>query len=252
MSGRTIRRDPDMSAAAGGSLSAMSGSGSNGPFTVSLGASLHAARLARLASRGGVRRELPKCARVSVLEMPGQHIGSISWSGGEVLGAWVCRCPEKVRGVCVVEVGCGLGVAGVAAALVGAADVVLTDREALLDAARSTITATLSAKGLSLRVRELEWGAGAWTRFAENLRAEGVLPRLILGADVVYTDEGARVLAATLDAALIPSGSVERAFISYKERGAGAAWSEALAQARIRSSTIVRDGEHEILELTRL
>jgi predicted nicotinamide N-methyase len=202
-----------------------------------------------------VRRDLPHCAHISVIEMPGQHIGSISWSGGEVLGAWLSRCPEKVRDACVVELGCGLGVAGVVAALFGAADVVLTDRDALLDAARSTISANSNslAKDLSLRVRELEWGVGAWARFVDGMTAEGVSPpKVILGADVVYTDEGARLLAATLDAALIPSGSVERALISYKERGAGAAWEEALAQCRIKHTLLTRDGDHEIFELTRL
>jgi predicted nicotinamide N-methyase len=51
------------------------------------------------------------------------------WHGGAALASDIFARPELVRGKRVIDLGCGLGIAGIAAAMVGAREVVMTDRE---------------------------------------------------------------------------------------------------------------------------
>lgn len=51
------------------------------------------------------------------------------WHGGAALASAVLERPELVRGKRVIDLGCGLGVAGIAAAMAGAREVVMSDRE---------------------------------------------------------------------------------------------------------------------------
>ena len=51
------------------------------------------------------------------------------WHGGAALAARVFERPELVRGKRVIDLGCGLGIAGIAAAMCGAKEVVMSDRE---------------------------------------------------------------------------------------------------------------------------
>ncbi|GAX81814.1 hypothetical protein CEUSTIGMA_g9242.t1 [Chlamydomonas eustigma] len=53
------------------------------------------------------------------------------WPSSIALAAMILSRPELVRGKRVADVGCGLGLAGIAASLAGASEVVLLDREAL-------------------------------------------------------------------------------------------------------------------------
>ena len=51
------------------------------------------------------------------------------WHGSVALAAAIFADPESVRGKRVVDLGCGLGLGGIAAAMCGAKEVVMTDRE---------------------------------------------------------------------------------------------------------------------------
>jgi len=216
------------------------------------GADLHAARQARLAARGGVVRAvaLPDGSSLAVAEQAGLEIGSVSWAGGEALAAFIVRAPALVRGLRVVELGAGLGVAGRAAARAGAAAVALTDRAPLvplLARAAADEAAAAAARGggkIEISVAELNWGAAAW-------RAAALPADLLLGADVVYEPAGAAALAELLDAALAPAGGAARALVAYKERGAGPPFRAALRGARIALRVAAVDGEHEIWMLER-
>ena len=77
------------------------------------------------------------------------------WHGGAALAAEIFAEPELVRGKRVIDLGCGLGIAGIAAAMVGAREVVMTDREE-----RALWCALAGCKANGLRdVREMprEW-----------------------------------------------------------------------------------------------
>lgn len=78
------------------------------------------------------------------------------WPSGLALGALLLREPGLVRGRRVLDLGCGAGVAGIAAALAGAAEVVLADRDPA-----AAECAALSARASLLLRDERERSAGA-------------------------------------------------------------------------------------------
>lgn len=51
------------------------------------------------------------------------------WAAGQVLAAWLLAQPERVRGLRVLDFGAGSGVAGIAAARAGAAEVICCDND---------------------------------------------------------------------------------------------------------------------------
>ena len=57
----------------------------------------------------------------------GKESGTVVHEGSLALGALLAACPELVRGLRVLELGCGCGVGGLVAAAAGARSVLLTD-----------------------------------------------------------------------------------------------------------------------------
>lgn len=211
----------------------------------SLGAALHAARLARLASRGGAPRTLvlSPSLTLSLVEQPGLDIGSISWAGGEALARYLLSQASLVDKLRVLELGAGVGVVGLAARAAGAASVLITDhKQSLVDLALANVALNTHVGG-NIDVATLAWGADA--------APPGDPADVLLGADVVYTDESAVLFAATLNTLTTPTGRAHTALIAYKERGAGAAFSAALASANLVSTQLAVDGEHAILDVRR-
>ena len=211
-----------------------------------LGESLHAERQARLAARGGVARVLKLDPfTLHIKELPGAEIGSISWAGGEVLSRYLIQNRGCVAGLRVIELGCGLGVAGLVARLVGAASVTLTDKGSLHDIASDNVAANADALNGSVFVRTLDW------KDTEAAAANDY--DVILGADVVYTDEGSVSLAKLLDTLMSPRGSARCALIAYKERGAGPAFWAALKSTglTVGSTPLIRENEHTVIAITR-
>ena len=124
------------------------------------------------------------------------------WPGGELLASFLT--PALVRGRRVLELGCGTGIAGLAAADLGAAEIVLTDAE--IDGA----VANAARHGAQIAVRTLAWGD------ADALAALRPPFDLVLAADVVYpaSDGAIGPLLATL------SGAGGLALVAYVEREA--------------------------------
>ena len=123
------------------------------------------------------------------------------WPGGELLASFLT---PALRGRRVLELGCGTGIAGLAAADLGAAEIVLTDAEidgAIANAARHSA---------EIAVRTLAWGDAA------ALAALRPPFDLVLAADVVYpaSDGAIGPLLATL------SGAGGLALVAYVEREA--------------------------------
>lgn len=109
------------------------------------------------------------------------------WASGVALAREVAAAP--LRGRRVVELGCGLGLPSVAAALAGAATVLATDwsPEAVAAAARNA-----ALNGVTVRAAVVDW------RDAEALVAEGPFD-LVLAADVLYEARNAEPLGGLLD-----------------------------------------------------
>ena len=95
---------------------------------------------------------------------------SFCWASGLVLARWLAERPEWVRGKRVLDFGAGSGVAAIAAAKAGAAEVVACDLDPLALAA-SRANAELN---------------GVTLNYSEDFFAEADRYDLILVADVLY------------------------------------------------------------------
>lgn len=84
--------------------------------------------------------------------------GSWVWDCALVLAHWLDTptwCCSSLRGKRIVELGAGTGLPGLVAALLGA-EVILTDKKALLPGLERNVTA--NNLGTRVSVQELEWG----------------------------------------------------------------------------------------------
>lgn len=217
----------------------------SGQSPLSIGAALQAERASRALSaalsRPGPPFPLPSNPRHLLLSTaPGLLIGSIVWPGTHALLAFLAARPALLRGARVLELGAGVGALGLGALALGASAALLTERAghtALLEH-----NVRVNAGGAA-EVAELAWGGAGWGAFAA--RAAAFAPTLCLGADLVYTAEGAEALAETLGALRgVPL------YLAYKERGAGEALYAALEAQRLSVKEVGVEGEHRVLLIT--
>eukprot|EP00937_MAST-01D_sp_MAST-1D-sp2_P002551 g2551.t1 len=153
----------------------------------------------------------------------GAEIGTVVWPGAQLLGAALAerRWP---RGGCagrsVIELGSGVGLCGIAAAMMGAR-VVLTERDDLLPLLRANVgaaqvQAAVRAAGGSASAQPLDWTQkGAVARLSASRGGFD----LILGADVVYAQAPLGALCSTL-CELCPAGAETTLLLAYRERNA--------------------------------
>jgi predicted nicotinamide N-methyase len=118
-----------------------------------------------------------------------------TWTSGFVLADLVAR--QSLRGVRVLDVGCGLGLVGLAAARAGA-DVTVSDRSRY---ALAFTAANAEDNGLAVRAVRCEW------RDPTPLELDGPWD-LVLGSDILYDDSSARHLLALLGRVIGPAGEV--------------------------------------------
>ncbi len=140
------------------------------------------------------------------------------WPAGAVLAEIVAgELAPRMRGRAVIELGCGLGAAGIAAARAGA-EVTLTDAEA---EALELAGANARDNGAAVRTLVLPWG-----RVPESLAGRF---DVALGSDVTYTPGGLASLLGAVDALLGRGGEawiadpdrVSPAVLADAARGAG-------------------------------
>lgn len=127
------------------------------------------------------------------------------WPSSIALARFVFRHPHLVRGKRVIDVGCGLGLAGLGAALAGAASVQLADREplalhcALLSAEQNGLLSSKSLDKLGLVSAELL----DWHNVPASMDASF---DVALCADVLYDKAAAEPVAALAHRLLRPGG----------------------------------------------
>ncbi len=92
----------------------------------------------------------------------------------------------QLKGLRVLELGCGLGLPGIAAALLGAQSVHVTDHD--IFAAEETISLNPSVKDI-VKACILLWGSG------DGLKMPGLPYDIVLGADILYTGDKASTTA---------------------------------------------------------
>lgn len=114
--------------------------------------------------------------------------GGTVWDGSTVLAKYLeASLADALSGLTVLEVGCGVGVAGLAAAALGAGHVILTDLPYALDNTRAVVKANAASVPGRISVVELDWTA------PQPLDAD-----VILGADVVWVADLIPPLVDTL------------------------------------------------------
>ena len=144
------------------------------------------------------------------------------WTSAIVLAGRILG-DTAVRGKRVLELGCGLGLAGIAAARAGA-DVTMTDydRDALLFARwNAAVNLGASATG-HVQILPLDWREPAATTYD-----------IILGADIVYERRHFAPLWRFLSAALKPGGYV---LLGEPDRQMGADFLAQAGEEGFRSS----------------
>jgi predicted nicotinamide N-methyase len=139
------------------------------------------------------------------------------WPGGVALADFLLsRMASEMRGQAVIDLGCGLGCAGIAAGIAGAS-VTLSDGNA-------TALAFAAANARANGVADARTLALDWTRPPPELPRHAVA----LAAEVLYDARAFEPLVRTLDAVLAPRGVAwiaepERIDLAPFERAARAA-----------------------------
>jgi predicted nicotinamide N-methyase len=109
------------------------------------------------------------------------------WAGGQALAHYVLENPDTVRGKLVLDIACGSGLVGIAAALAGAAEVVANDIDPICEAAVA-LNADINGVALSYLGGDL-------------LNGDPPDYDVILAADVFYEQTPARLFRTMLERA---------------------------------------------------
>jgi predicted nicotinamide N-methyase len=168
--------------------------------------------------------------------------GLLLWDSAPVLAGALFEQPDLVAGKTVLELGAGVGVAGLVAAALGGR-VTQTDhgREAL---------ALCQSNAASNGIAGIEWAMADWTDWREE-RRYGV----ILGSDILYEADHHQPLARILERNLAPGGRVLLSdpgrtstpkFLTLLESGG---WQLARRRRRVPAITPARPGETVVVTL---
>ena len=197
-----------------------------------MNAELRAAHFARLhRQREGRERSVRRVGRLTIplLERPGEQIGTVVWPGAQLLAEALAaddpgrRWPAQgCAGARIIELGSGVGLCGIAAAMLGA-HVVLTERADVLPLLRLNVGAEAVQQqarraGGTARAQELSWGKDEAQRLLSTLAAPASFD-FILGADIVYTQAPLAALHDTV-CALCPPDSATTLLLAYRQRDA--------------------------------
>lgn len=107
--------------------------------------------------------------------------GSWLWDSALHLAEWIAAA--DLSGATVLELGAGLGLPGLAAAVLGSSRVVLTDAPPLLEGLRRNVEA--NGVGEKVEVRELRWGSDEAEVFGSEVGEVDV----VLMSDLFYDPE---------------------------------------------------------------
>ena len=134
--------------------------------------------------------------------------GALLWDSAIVLASYVARnrkalCIQSMR---AIELGAGLGLAGLAAAAALNAETVLTDRSECLPLLNHSIA--LNGLATLVSAADLDWGDQAAARALGRFH-------LVLLSDCIYEVEACEPLAQTLAALLADGGG--QALLTYDE-----------------------------------
>ncbi|XP_042884059.1 protein-lysine methyltransferase METTL21D-like [Penaeus japonicus] len=116
-----------------------------------------------------------------------------------------------INGRTVLELGSGTGCVGLAAAIMGASKVTITDLPEFLSLMEKNITENGERLGCPVEARELSWGNEEQIRGFHE-------PDVVLVADCIYYEQSLEPLVSTLHKLCGPDTTV---LLSYEERTTG-------------------------------
>jgi hypothetical protein len=180
--------------------------------------------------------------------LPGAGTGVTGWDGALLLARYLEVCSSCVRGYRVLELGAGCGVAGIAAAALGAQSVLMTDLTAILPLLQSNIDRNRPLITTSTDSNSMECCECDWYQQPVHSRIMDFFPHVILVADCVWLQELIEPLLTTLyslvtvDTNGAHGGHEVHVLISYQRRGKGTheAFGKDCASSFLRSSSSIR------------
>mmetsp|Transcript_7167 Transcript_7167/g.15837 ORF Transcript_7167/g.15837 Transcript_7167/m.15837 type:complete len:297 (+) Transcript_7167:48-938(+) len=146
--------------------------------------------------------------RIREIDFSKGRLGSTVWPSSLALGQWLVDSSEAASAELVLELGCGVGLVSVAAALSGAKHVFATDLQAESEAGEGpdglieNVRHNAHINGVAARVtaRPLDW----------HLESSYLAPcscDLVVGSDLVYYPENVEPLVHALKHHLAPGGT---------------------------------------------
>ena len=160
--------------------------------------------------------QLTECASVTVAQNSDHDcLGAVVWDAAIVLcKALVGGIVPLTQSTCVLELGSGTGIVGLAASTLGAGHVVLTDRPAMVPMLRENAQANDGKKGAGVvKVAPLVWeDLGNW----ENERERAI--DVVLGSDLLYEPDSFAALVATLETVMRAGSNPAVVVLAYKRR----------------------------------
>jgi predicted nicotinamide N-methyase len=150
-----------------------------------------------------------------------------AWVGGQAVARYVLDHPQTVAGLRVLDLAAGCGLAGIAAAMAGAASVHANDTDAY---ARRAITLNAHANGVALAVTD-----------TDLLDGDSADADVVLAGDVFYTTDLAEraqrfMRRATARGASVLIGDPGRGFVPLD-------WAETLATYQVPTMDGIEDAE---------
>ena len=146
-------------------------------------------------------------------------LGSRVWDASVGLSIWLCRNAHLVEGKEVLELGSGVGLSGICAALAGAAAVTLSDTQVAEaetpseaggelepelggEALLANLVRNAELNGVAATAVDLDWS----DCLAETFEPHATFP-LVLGADLMYDEQCILPLAAAVVKHTAPGGA---------------------------------------------
>ena len=158
----------------------------------------------------GVSKEVVSGAR-EALDPFDNAIGQKVWPSSIALARELCKPAStvNVKGLHVVELGCGLGTVGIAAALAGASSVLLTDfQQKSLDWALAAAEA--NGVGDVVSTCLLDWTHPEPLSVVSDATGGSGAYDLVLGSDILYEKEQAGTLCDVISALLLHADATRR------------------------------------------
>jgi predicted nicotinamide N-methyase len=167
--------------------------------------------------------------------------GNAVWDAAVFLVKYFEQNPRLVQNKTVCELGCGLGLCGIATALLGAFQVTLTDMDYVLGATSSNIT----RNGV---VDVSRTSCLDWTR-PEKSDIEWHKVDLLLSSDTLWLDHLIEPLVNTLRVACKANPAIQ--IIISNQRRSNAVWEKflELVEPEFRIKVLLKDGNLEIFSL---